>query len=374
MCRRKPENGWRQVWSQPVLAGVIKATAAIGAGKLTDRDGLTHHDGHHGIIEQQAIPDEAPQPLFDGPQVGCLPHKGRAIHSSQQREKCAEFRLWTALAQALAFRRPGPHLVNETETCDNKIGLPSWHLSSETCNSSEGSRLHEPFLCKKNLHVGRGFGGGRCRAQSSAHCFLHEGADPCLVGGGQLRQSEGGRPHGAFVEVRLVAEAERRVPRLELLRALEEADDVAVLGIRGHPVPESGREGWRAGFDDRMEPLAHGAIRFRHLGDLREHGAFPVRLVRARAAARGRLQLLDALLHRGSFLVRESLGRLADRGGALGGLLRVLHWRFPPLRRANAMCHFLSCTSPLQPLSLRRCIYSRDVQKLWQVSESCTSR
>ncbi len=32
--------------------GVIEATAAIGAGKLTDRDGLTHHDGHHGIIEQ----------------------------------------------------------------------------------------------------------------------------------------------------------------------------------------------------------------------------------------------------------------------------------------------------------------------------------
>src|SRR6266849_2642786 len=182
--------------------------------------------------------------------------------------------------------------------------------------------------------------------QSSTHRFLHERADPCLFGGGQLLQCEGGRPHGAFVEVRLVHEAERRVPRFELLRALEEADDLAVLGICGHTVPESRREGWRAGFDDRMEPLAQGAIRFRHLGDLREHGAFSVRLVRARAAARGRLQLLDAFLH----------------------------WRFPPLRLANAMCHFLSCTSPLQPLSLRRCIYSRDVQKLWQVSESCTSR
>src|SRR5215218_6026939 len=63
------------------------------------------------------------------------------------------------------------------------------------------------------------------RAQSSAHRFLHERADPCLFGGSQLRQCEGGRPHDAFVEVRLVAEAERRVPRLELLRALEEADD-----------------------------------------------------------------------------------------------------------------------------------------------------
>src|SRR5512135_3315366 len=101
--------------------------------------------------------------------------------------------------------------------------------------------------------------------------------------------------------------------------------DIAVLGIRGHPVPGSGREGWRAGFDDGMEPLGHGAIRFRHLGDLREHVVFSVRLARARAAARGRLQLLGALTHRSSLLVRESLGCLA--GGALGRILRVLHGR-----------------------------------------------
>jgi hypothetical protein len=41
-----------------------------------------------------------------------------------------------------------------------------------------------------------------------------------------------------------------------------------------------------------MEPLGHNTIRFRHLGDLREHGAFLVRLGNACAAARGRLQLL----------------------------------------------------------------------------------
>src|SRR5437868_1417681 len=78
------------------------------------------------------------------------------------------------------------------------------------------------------------------------------------------------------------------------------------------------------------KPLGHGAIRFRHLGDLREDVAFPVRLARARAAAPGRLQLLGARPHRGSFLVRESRGRLA--GGALGRLLRVLHGRFPYAR------------------------------------------
>src|ERR1700694_4027438 len=133
--------------------------------------------------------------------------------------------------------------------------------------------------------------------QSSAHRLLHERGDPCLVGCGQLRQPEGDRPQRAFVEVRLVAEAQRCVPRLELLRGLEVADDLAVLGIRGHPVPEFRREGWRAGFDDSMQPLAQGAIRCRHLGDLGEHGAFPVRRVR------GRLHLLDARLPRASFLV-----------------------------------------------------------------------
>src|SRR3989449_5797742 len=121
-------------------------------------------------------------------------------------------------------------------------------------------------------------------------------------------------PYTTLFRSRLVAEAERRVPRLELVRALEEADDMVVLGVRGHPVPGSRREGWRAGFDDGMEPLGHGAIRFRHVGNLREHVAFPVRLLRARAAARFRLQLLDTLLHRGSFLVRESLDGLAGHG------------------------------------------------------------
>src|SRR6266536_3878957 len=201
--------------------------------------------------------------------------------------------------------------------------LPTGPTDSQTA-IAETSVLTGPGIFSSVL------GRGSVACSVSAHRFLHERADPCLVGGGQLRQSEGGRPYGAFVEVRLVAEAERRVPRVELLRALEEADDLAVLGIRGHPVPESRREGWRAGFDDLMEPLTHGAIRSRHLGDLREHLTFPIRLVRARPAARARLQLLGALLHRASFLVRESLGLLVGRAGVLGGLPRGVHCRFPP--------------------------------------------
>jgi hypothetical protein len=46
-------------------------------------------------------------------------------------------------------------------------------------------------------------------ARFSAHRFLYERADSCLYAGGQLGQCEVGRPHGAVVEVRLVAEAER---------------------------------------------------------------------------------------------------------------------------------------------------------------------
>src|SRR5205814_1899579 len=79
---------------------------------------------------------------------------------------------------------------------------------------------------------------------------------------------------------------------------------------------------------DFSSPLSSRARRslLRHLGNLREHVAFSVRLLRARAAARFRLQLLDTLLHRGSFLVRESLDRPAGHGGALGGLPCTRLW------------------------------------------------
>ena len=119
-----------------------------------------------------------------------------------------------------------------------------------------------------------------------------------------------------------VLEADSGVPRLEFGRALEETNDFAVLGVRGHSVPGSGRQGWRGGFDDRMEPLAQGAIRFRHRGDRREHFAFPVGLLRTWTAARIRLQFPGSLLHCPSLLIRESAGRLPDRGCAPGGLPR----------------------------------------------------
>src|SRR5687767_3256876 len=80
-----------------------------------------------------------------------------------------------------------------------------------------------------------------------SHRFLDERADLRLFGGGQLLQREGRRPHGSFVELRIVVEPERRVPRLELRRGCEETDDLAVLvGVGGHPVPRLRREARRA--------------------------------------------------------------------------------------------------------------------------------
>src|SRR6266704_166009 len=159
--------------------------------------------------------------------------------------------------------------------------------------------------------------GGSWRARSLAYRLLHERGDPCLFRGSQPLQRIGGGPHVAFVEVRLVAEAERRVPRLELRGWLEEADDLVVLGIRGHPVPESRQELRHDLFDDSMEPFGHGAIWFPHLGDLRQHGGLPLPLAS--------LHLFGAVPYRASFLLSE---RLAGRGGALGRLLRALLCRF----------------------------------------------
>jgi hypothetical protein len=48
-------------------------------------------------------------------------------------------------------------------------------------------------------------GRAQWRAQFSDHRFLHKLAGRCLFGGSQILQREGGRPPGAFVEVRRVA-------------------------------------------------------------------------------------------------------------------------------------------------------------------------
>src|SRR5688572_9005152 len=66
-----------------------------------------------------------------------------------------------------------------------RISIYSWGMNS-------------PFLSVRNAMGKR---------KRSAHRFLHKRADLCLFGSGQLLQREGGRPHGAFIEVRRVVEA-----------------------------------------------------------------------------------------------------------------------------------------------------------------------
>src|SRR5579883_2172274 len=172
--------------------------------------------------------------------------------------------------------------------------------------------------------TGKPQGRGRLQVSYSAHRFLHKRADPCLLGGGQLRQRERGWPHSPFVEACRVVEAEGCVPRVELLRGLEEADDLVVPGIRGHPIPGFRREDRRADFDDFMYPRGHSAIWFRHLGNLREHIAFPLCSVLVGALLG--LQLSGALLHRGALLVCKSLSLLIGSGRLLRPpLFRLSH-------------------------------------------------
>src|SRR5215204_7280247 len=88
-------------------------------------------------------------------------------------------------------------------------------------------------------------------------------------------------------------------------------------------------------------------------------------------------RFLGALLHRGSFLVRESLGLLVDRGGALGGLLRGLLCAHRSLlcRLSNVLLIWV-CGPSLQDTHGRRLLYallrcsapvlcSRDAHRCW---------
>src|SRR6187402_2446278 len=102
-----------------------------------------------------------------------------------------------------------PHATSRTSTSPDfgSARSSSWTMRGSPNSSSTAARIFT----------------------SSAHGFLHERRDLLLLGGRELRQRERGRPHRAFVEVRLVAESERRIPRAELPGALEEAHDLAVL-------------------------------------------------------------------------------------------------------------------------------------------------
>ena len=69
---------------------------------------------------------------------------------------------------------------------------------------------------------------GQRRRQCLGDGFLHERLDLRRLGRTEFPQCEGSGPHGAIVEHGYIVEAERGVAGLELVGALEEADDLFV--------------------------------------------------------------------------------------------------------------------------------------------------
>src|SRR5438874_12748704 len=126
--------------------------------------------------------------------------------------------------------------------------VPSPHHSGISFGSVQPEKTCARGASKiRSTRISSSFGVVTVVGFISADRLLHERADLGLVGCGQLRQREGDRPHGAFVELRAVVEAEHRVPLLELPGVAEEADDLPVLGIGGHPVRRFRREVWGRG-------------------------------------------------------------------------------------------------------------------------------
>src|SRR5215210_1456678 len=101
-----------------------------------------------------------------------------------------------------------------------------------------------------------------------------------------------------------------------------------------------------------MEPLGHGAIRSLHLGDLREHVAFTCRSVLVRTLFS--LQFFGALLHRVSFLVRESLGLLCAHRSLLCRFFHVL------LRPARKVYLWLRALTSRFLIGLVTCFATQD--------------
>ena len=93
-------------------------------------------------------------------------------------------------------------------------------------------------IARPDLQLLRGGGGGGWFV--SAHRFLHERADLGLVGCGQLLARRR-RPHGAFVEVRAVVEAEHGVPLLELPALRKKQTTLPSLAYAGIPYRSSAR-------------------------------------------------------------------------------------------------------------------------------------
>src|SRR5581483_9091488 len=129
-----------------------KANTPGSASKTTNGQRHAVNDADQFIMANQSVTQDHPQALFDGPQVGGLPHKGRTNHREQRREKgagmaskelkqllilaqsqitaynfdgdhlaLAHFRLRAGLSPFLAFHHGWQRLVNPTQTGENEF-------------------------------------------------------------------------------------------------------------------------------------------------------------------------------------------------------------------------------------------------------------
>ena len=138
------------IFAIPCIAS--EADTPRSASKAAHRNWHAIHNGQTGIIADQFIAQPTPQPFFDGPQIGCLTNKGGTVQAPERRKKVRivllkvveqllilrqtqvtsnyfhrdDFTIrqlwgWTFSSQSLVFHNHWHHLVNQTETCDNKI-------------------------------------------------------------------------------------------------------------------------------------------------------------------------------------------------------------------------------------------------------------
>src|SRR5439155_4480637 len=183
---------------------------------------------------------------------------------------------------------------------------PSWRRPTGVSTRSFAGRTRRPTWYRSPIgRADRNWCSAMAKASAtapSAHRLFHKRGDLGLFAGSQLAERVLNRPHGAVVDFRLVAEAERLVSDFELPCVLEVTDHVAILGVGGHSVPRFRRESRSGGCDQCVDPLGNGAIRLLHSGDSRKQLRFPIRLGRLG------LELPDTLARRRLFFGAESLG------------------------------------------------------------------
>src|SRR5215207_1175977 len=168
---------------------------------------------------------------------------------------------WPVQSTASSPSRPGPTstiLPSATTTSATSGAAPVPSNTEPPRNTTR--TIARPYADVVGEEVGRARAGDRW----SAHGAAHELGDPLLVSLGELDEGERRRPHRAVVEVGDVVEAERGVAGLELVGALEEAHDLADLGVGRHAVPGLRSERRRMLGDDGVDALGQVTVVARH--------------------------------------------------------------------------------------------------------------